>query len=260
MYIKINGYNINYKIINEDLISQGRTLLVFFHEGLGSILQWKSFPDLLSNKMNMPALVYDRIGYGNSDFWTDREIKSKFLHNEALNIFPAIIKELKITNDIVLFGHSDGGTIALIHASNPLPQVKAAIIEAPHVFLEEFSLNGIRNARKILDNEKIIRLMDRYQQGRAAELIDKWTVHWLKANTDDWDAVGILKRISIPLLLMQGDKDDFGTFAQIDNVANSVLSEIVEVHKIDDCGHIPHLQKQEIIMEFASEFINRIDN
>jgi len=260
MKIEIKGFNINYYIINDDLLNKGKDLLVFLHEGLGSIPQWKGFPEVMATKMQLPALVYDRIGYGESDFWINDEIKSKFLHNEADVMLPALINELGITNNIILFGHSDGGTIALIHASNALPQVKAAIIEAPHVLLEQYSLLGIRKAREILNNEKIISIMNRYHQGRAAMLIDKWTAHWLEANDIDWEAKDKLKKITMPLLLIQGENDDFGTFLQIDTVSEYSNSEIIKVEKIKNCGHVPHLEKQDVILALVNDFIkNKID-
>ena len=258
MIINIEGYNIHYELIGKEWISKGKDILVFLHEGLGSIPQWKNFPQVLSKQLQLPALIYERIGYGESDFWANDEIKSKFLHNEANVILPALIKELEIKNNIILFGHSDGGTISLIHLAKPLPQIKAAIVEAPHIFLEEHSLYGIRKARKLLDNSTIISILNKYHQGRAYTLIDKWTAHWLAANDIDWNAKSELNKITLPLLLIQGYNDDFGTFAQIDNVASSVKSKIIQVEKIEDCGHVPHLEKQEIIIDLTKDFINSI--
>jgi len=258
MFISIDNKRIHYELINEQWISDGKTLLVFLHEGLGSIPQWKGFPEQLSNRLQLPALVYERQGYGESDFWDNGEIKSRFLHHEALLMLPLLIQKLNFDNPIIIFGHSDGGTIALIHASEPLANVKAVIVEAPHVFLEEHSLNGIRKARAILNNNKLVRVLDRYHQARAGDLIDKWTAHWLAANDTDWEASSSLKKIIIPLLLIQGDDDDFGTFAQIDMVAQLAESTIIEVAQIKDCGHVPHLQKQEEILKLAQDFINKI--
>ncbi len=260
MFIKVEGFNIHYQIIGNEWIKDGSDLLVFMHEGLGSIPQWKDFPSKLSEELQIPALVYERIGYGKSDFWDNEEIKSKFLHYEADVIFPKLLEELNIQNNIILFGHSDGGTTALLHSSLALPQLKATIIEAPHTFLEEHSIQGIKNARKILDNKKVIQVMNRYHSGRAYELIDKWTAHWLGGNIVDWDAEQRMKDIEIPLLLIQGDNDEFGTFAQIERVAESAKSKIIEIHKITDCGHIPHLEKQNEIIAISKNFINNINN
>ncbi len=255
---QIEGFNINYKLINEEWISEGRDILVLLHEGLGSIPQWKNFPSTISNKLKLPVLIYERIGYGESDFWTDGIIKSQFLHNEALVMLPALIKKLGILNSIIIFGHSDGGTIALIHASAAMAKVKAVIVEAPHILFEEYSLIGIRKARELLKNDAVIQILNRYHQGRAAELIDKWTAHWLAAKDIDWDASQKLNKITLPLLLIQGYKDDFGTFAQIDNVAKEVKSNIIQVERIEDCGHIPHLEQQEKIINLTEDFINKI--
>jgi len=174
-------------------------------------------------------------------------------------MLPELLSSLGLTNRIIIFGHSDGGTIGLIQSSQPMPNLIGAVIEAPHVMLEEHSLNGIKKARKLLENSDVIKVMNRYQSGRAYDLIDRWTSLWIKGNPDDWDAGEGLKDITTPLLLIQGEKDEFGTFAQIDKVANEAQSEIIEVAKIDNCGHIPHLQQQNRIIDITKSFIAKLN-
>lgn len=257
MFTSVLGKNIHYQLINTQWIEEGRDLVVFLHEGLGSIGQWKDFPKKLSEKLQLPALVYERVGYGKSDYWQG-PISSKFLHFEALVILPQLIEKLGFANSIIIFGHSDGGTIGLIQASQPMPQLLGAIIEAPHVLLEDHSLSGIKLARRMLDKPDLIRALNRYQGGRAAQLIDAWTSHWLKADTNDWEAIEQLKRIEIPLLLIQGDNDEFGTFAQLDAIEKYAKSKIIHIEKLSDCGHMPHIQHQEKVINRTQNFINNI--
>ncbi len=257
MFVSVLGKKIHYQIIDKQWIEQGKPLLVFLHEGLGSIPQWKRFPEKLSERLQLPALVYERVGYGQSDYWQG-PLSAKFLYFEGLVMLPNLIEELSIENDIILFGHSDGGTIALIQCSQPMSQLKAAIVEAPHVFLEQHSLDGIAKVRTMLDNEEFIHVMNRFHYGRAAKLVDNWSSHWLKANPSDWEAGDILKQIDKPLLLIQGENDEFGTFEQIDKVAREARSKHIEVAKLEDCGHIPHLQKIEKVMQLTEEFINKL--
>ncbi len=257
MITTVLGKNIHYQIIDSKLIGEGKPLLVFLHEGLGSIPQWKDFPRKLSDKLQLPALVYERIGYGQSDYWLGN-ISDKFLHFEALIMLPELLQSLRIDNKIIIFGHSDGGTIGLIQCSQPMPQLLGAIIEAPHVIFEQHSINGIAKARTMLNKKELIRVMDRYHNERAAKLIDDWTSYWLNADPKVWEVGDELKKINIPLLLIQGDNDEFGTYKQIDIIANEVNSNIVEIAKLLDCGHIPHLQQMDKVLELTDDFIKNL--
>ena len=218
MQIEVLNKNINYEILNSEWLDECRPLIIFLHEGLGSIGQWKSFPKLLSDAMQMPALVYDRVGYGKSDYWAEK-LKPDFLHKEAVEYLPALINALDLPNEYYLFGHSDGGTIALLHASSLPTQLRGIIVEAPHVILEETSIQGISMARQMLEIPAMIKRLDRYQSGRAAQLIDDWTNLWLRADVREWEMLSLIKKITTPMLLIQGDQDDFGTFQQLDITA-----------------------------------------
>lgn len=257
MFTTVLGNKIHYQLIDEQWIDDGKPLLVFLHEGLGSIPQWKNFPAILSQRLQLPALIYERIGYGQSDYWQG-PLSAKFLHFEGLVILPKLISKLKIDNSIILFGHSDGGTIALIQCSQPMPNLMGAIIEAPHIMYEQHSVNGIAKARAMLDNIKLMRLMNRYHNGRAAKLVDAWTSHWLKANPQEWEAGDEIAKIEKPLLLIQGDDDEFGTFKQIDKVAKEAKSKIIKMAKLPQCGHVPHLQQMEIVLQLTENFIKKI--
>ncbi len=259
MITKVLGKNINYQLIEQQWIDEGRDLIVFLHEGLGSIPQWKNFPKSLSERLQLPALVYERVGYGQSDPWMG-PLGTKFLHFEGLIMLPELLKALGFKNSIFIFGHSDGGTIGLIQSSEAMPELLGAIIEAPHIMLEQHSLAGIAKARTMLNNPEILKVLDRYHQGRAANLIDTWSSHWLKANTKDWDATQELRKIKTPLLLIQGDNDEFGTYEQIDRIAREAQSTLIEVAKLKDCGHIPHLQQTEKVLELCETFVQQIKN
>ncbi len=254
MQIHILNKNINYEILNSQWLEDCRPLLVFLHEGLGSIGQWKDFPKLLSDAVKLPAIVYDRVGYGDSDDW-DGPISPDFLHKEAIEYLPALLQALGLTNEYYLFGHSDGGTIALRHAVDNPKQLLGIIVEAPHVFLEEQSLQGIRSARLMLRKPEILERLNRYQSGRAAKLIDAWSGLWLRDDVRNWEMVSLLEKITTPMLLIQGENDDFGTYEQLDITARLAHSESIQVEKLKDCGHIPHLQQQEIVLKLSYEFL-----
>jgi pimeloyl-ACP methyl ester carboxylesterase len=258
MFTNILGKNIHYQLIEEQWIKGGRSLIIFLHEGLGSIGQWKAFPEKLCHLMQLPGLVYERIGYGKSDYW-DGPISSKFLHFEALVLLPRLIQQLMITNPLIIFGHSDGGTIGLIQSAQPMPNLLGSIIEAPHVMMENHSLAGIQMARNMLLNAEIMRAMNRYQNGRAERLVDDWTAHWLNADLRDWDAKDEIMKLSLPLLLMQGDDDEFGTMEQLYKIQKFAKSEILQLFEIKNCGHIPHLQQQNEVLGKSTQFIQLIN-
>ena len=193
MQIKVLNHNINYEFINQDWLNECRPVIIFLHEGLGSIGQWKSFPKLLSDAMQMPVLIYDRVGYGKSDYW-DKELSPDFLHKEAVEYLPALIESLDLPNEYYIFGHSDGGTIALLHASSRPEQLRGIIVEAPHIILEEQSIQGISMARETLKLPAMLKRLDRYQSGRAAQLIDAWTGLWLRPDVRKWEMLSLIKR------------------------------------------------------------------
>ena len=256
MQIKVLNHKINYQIINQDWLDECRPIIIFLHEGLGSIGQWKSFPKLLSNAAQMPTLVYDRLGYGKSDYW-DKSLTDDFLHKEALIYLPALIEALDLPNEYYVFGHSDGGTIALLHASARPKQLRGIIVEAPHVILEDQSIQAIRMAREMLKLPEMIKRLDRYQSGRAAKLVDEWTALWLRDDMRQWEMLSLIKKIESPMLLIQGDLDDFGSFEQLDITAQLAQSDCIQLEKLKDCGHIPHLQQQSLILHLSKEFLKK---
>ena len=256
MQIEVLNKKINYEILNQDWLEDCRPLLIFLHEGLGSIGQWKDFPQKLSDKVKLPALIYDRVGYGGSDDW-DEEISPDFLHKEAAEYLPALLEALDLPNEHYIFGHSDGGTIALRYAAEQPSQLRGIIVEAPHVFLEDKSLQGIRTARLMLRKPEILERLNRYQNGRAAQLIDAWSGLWLRDDVRDWEMLEFLPKIECPMMLIQGDDDDFGTFKQLDVTADLARSDYIQVEKLTDCGHIPHLQQQEKVLKLSVDFLKK---
>jgi pimeloyl-ACP methyl ester carboxylesterase len=130
-------------------------------------------------------------------------------------------------------------------------------VEAPHVLLEEQSLAGIRKARLMLRKPDLLERMNRYQNGRAAQLIDYWTGFWLREDIREWQMLNLLPKIECPVLLIQGDEDDFGTFRQLDLVAGHVHADYVQVEKLNSCGHIPHQQQQELVLELSRNFLSK---
>ena len=258
MKIEIDGFKIDYEIRNEELLGSDKPVIIFLHEGLGSRHQWKDFPEKLNAYHRFPMLFYSRVGYGKSDYWKNG-IPENFLRYDAFTTLPLLIEKLRINNKIILFGHSDGGTIALLAASQPLSNLLGIISEAPHVIIEDRSIGGILSARKLLHNPELLERMNQYQNGRAAGLIEAWSSFWLKPEHRVWEMNTELKRIHCPLLLIQGEDDNFGSYKQLDTVKAKIKSENISELRLEDCGHIPHREKIEEVAAVCMEFIKNLN-
>ena len=254
MRIKVSGININYRFSNENAADKDGPVVVFLHEGLGSIGQWKDFPDKLCRKAGLKGLLYDRQGYGASDFWPG-DIPVDFLKKEGQEILPQLLKDLDIDR-YILFGHSDGATIALYHASQNPVKLEGAVIEAPHVFIEEKTVEGVMRLKEKIDSE-LLRRMDKYQNGRAAQLVEKWLDYWLDPRFFHWNMFDELQEINTPLMLIQGENDEYGSFKQLDEIAERVGSNDVKRLQLSNCGHIPHLEQEEKVLQTTLQAIKR---
>lgn len=252
-FINILNKRIHYKLIHSGEWSSEVPVIVFLHEGLGSIGQWRSFPDKLCKATGFQGLVYERIGYGKSDYW-DNEIPFDFLHYEAFEMLPELLKQLNIHQNYFVFGHSDGGTLALLHASLNPENLKGIVVEAPHVIIEEKSINGIRFTRKFLQNEEFITKLEKHHPHRAKRLLDEWTAFWLSNQAKEWEMLELLKKIKCPALLIQGEQDHFGTFEQLYTIEKLMLGKC-EILKLADCGHVPHLEKETEVIVESKKFI-----
>jgi pimeloyl-ACP methyl ester carboxylesterase len=233
----------------------GGPSIVFLHEGLGSAGQWKEFPARLSGATGCGFLAYSRWGYGGSGA-RPRPWPADFLEPEAGSVLPALLGATGITRPI-LFGHSDGGTIALMYAAACPDAVRAVISEAAHVMLEEVSLQGIAGARdRFLHGDLRARL--RAQHGDHVEdTVLGWTENWLRPGLRDWDIRERLRAIRCPVLAIQGRDDDFGTLDQVDAIMTHVNGP-AEALVLDGCGHIPHRERPRDVLEAAAAFIRRL--
>jgi len=229
--------------------------ILFLHEGLGSARQWKEFPARLSALTGCGFLAYSRWGYGASDA-RPRPWPADFLEAEAAGVLPTLLRKTGITRP-VLFGHSDGATIALMYAAAFPDKVRGVVSEAAHVMLEEISLQGITGARdRFLHGDLRARL--RSQHGDHVEdTVLGWTENWLRPEHRDWDIRARLGAIRCPVLVIQGRGDDFGTLDQVDAIAAHVGGPC-ETLVLDDCGHVPHRERQREVLGAASEFIRRL--
>ncbi|MGQ9365153.1 alpha/beta fold hydrolase [Azospirillum sp. ST 5-10] len=228
--------------------------LVFLHEGLGSVSLWRDFPDKVAAATGSPVLIYGRAGHGRSDP-AEGTRGVDYQHREALEVLPQVLDHFMI-RDPILIGHSDGGSIALIYAGGSGRPVRGLVLEAPHVFVEDVSITGIETAVEVWNASDLPERLSRHHDD-AEGLFDAWSGIWLSPEFRSWNIEEYLPGITAPVLVIQGEDDEYGTLAQVDAIARQV-SGPVETLVLPNCRHSPHRDQQPTVLRAAANFIRRI--
>jgi pimeloyl-ACP methyl ester carboxylesterase len=225
--------------------------LVFLHEGLGSVALWRDFPRKVATRLHAPALLYSRFGYGASDGLTSRRTP-RFMHDEALAVLPALLDQLGIDRPI-LVGHSDGASIALIHAAAAGRPVRALACLAPHAFVEPVCVESIARVRQsYFDTDLKQRLAKRHT--RVDDAFLGWADIWLDPEFLSWSIEDLLGGVDQPLLLVQGRDDEYGTLAQLDRIEARVQGPTRRL-VLDRCGHSPHRDQETAVADAIVAFV-----
>jgi len=257
--------------------------LVFLHEGLGCVALWRDFPERLVEQTGCGALVYSRAGYGNSDPVTlPRPVR--FMHDEALITLPQVLHAFAI-REAILVGHSDGGSIALIHAGAAGERnfqhedtkdtktteskgnkpdtlsptiIQGLILEAPHVFVEEHGLKNIRSIGEEYQHGQLRTRLERYHGKNVDVAFHGWHDVWLNPEFAAWNIEEYLPRVRVPVLLIQGEDDRYGTLAQVGAIEAGIPSPVRTV-VLADCGHNPHLEQPNRTIAVMKEFVAGVE-
>jgi pimeloyl-ACP methyl ester carboxylesterase len=233
----------------------GRPTLVFLHEGLGSIRQWRDFPEQLCAASGCAGIVYDRYGYGASEVLVEPRRTVRFMHDEALEALPALREALGLEAP-VLIGHSDGASIALIHAGAG-HAVRGVLAMAPHVFIEPICLRSIAAAAQAFETTDLAARLGRYHRD-ARRTFYGWADVWLDPEFKGWDIRDdYLPQIRCPVLAIQGHDDEYGTMAQLDEIAARVKGDC-ELIKLERCGHAPFREQPGETLAAARRFVGRV--
>jgi pimeloyl-ACP methyl ester carboxylesterase len=246
--ISVAGHALEYQ-----WIGVSGPVLVFLHEGLGSIRQWRDFPQKVARATGCRALVYDRYGYGNSDVLREARVGAEFMHDGALNELPELLENLEIENPI-LVGHSDGASIALIHAGTY--PVRGVVVLAPHVYVEDSGLKSIKDISDAFETGSLKAGLAKYHRN-AAKTFHLWADAWLDPAFRKWNIEEYLPRSTCPVLAIQGEADEYGTMAQLDAI-KAQAGGPCELLKLPDCGHSPHKDQPEKVLNAVSDFIKKI--
>jgi pimeloyl-ACP methyl ester carboxylesterase len=228
-------------------------VMVFLHEGLGSVSMWRDFPARVADASGVRGLVYSRPGYGHSTPRpADEHWPVNFMHLHAETVLPAFLDALEVKAPYALFGHSDGGSIALIHAARFPLRVEAAVVLAPHILVEEFGLKSIREARDAYLEGDLKPRLARYHAD-VDSAFHGWNDIWLAPEFKAWTLEGLLSAISCPVLAVQGYDDPYGTMAQIDGIAERVPS--ARLLKLERCGHSPQRDQPDAVIAATRDLL-----
>jgi pimeloyl-ACP methyl ester carboxylesterase len=230
--------------------------IVFLHEGLGAITRWRDFPAALCGRLGWGGLVYNRQGYGCSDPLRS-PLLPDFMHRQALDVLPRLLQTFDIGRP-VLFGHSDGASIALIYAGSGLSSAAALIVEAPHVFVEEKTVASIADLRESYRTSDLRQRFERHHGSNAHTLFESWTQVWLSDEFRAWNIEEYLPSVASPTLIIQGRDDEYGTPRQVDAVVAAVAGP-TDTLLLEECGHSPHLDQRGAVEAAAAEFLHRLD-
>ncbi|MBS4014727.1 MAG: alpha/beta hydrolase [Bacteroidetes bacterium] len=250
-FINVSSGNVYYKIINPQITD--KPFLVFLHEGLGCSEQWKDFPQLISNSVGCPALLYDRLKYGKSDY-SEAIVDSNYMHDEAFEILPKVLENLNIKGKIILIGHSDGGTISLLYASKNNDKVAAVITEADHVVCEEITTGGVRKVVGEYEKGWLKEMLTKYHKEKTEKLFRGWSGFWLSEDAEKWTIEPHLRNIKVPVLAIQGKEDRYGSEEQLIVKLMNITGD-VNITFLENCGHIPHHELKENVLHKMIAFI-----
>jgi len=227
--------------------------IVMLHEGLGSMAMWKDFPAKLAQATGCRVLVYSRYGHGKSQCLAEK-YSVDFMHREAQVVLPELLRQFQIHRPILL-GHSDGASIALICAGTHPQQVRALILEAPHVFVEDSGLQSIAGIRTLFESTDLPKKLARYHN-HAEEVFFGWNNIWLDPDFRKWNIEEYLTPITCPVLVLQGEDDEYGTLAQVQAIQRCIPS--AQALILRKCGHSPHREHPHLTLEAIATFVSML--
>jgi pimeloyl-ACP methyl ester carboxylesterase len=229
-------------------------VVVFLHEGLGSVAMWKDFPDRFCREHGFTGLVFSRYGYGQS---TPRPADERwpvtFMQEQAYDVLPAFLSRLGIKRPW-LFGHSDGATITLLHAARFPDAVSGITVVAPHIFTEDININSLHKAREAFLTTDLPAKLARYHADVDSAFWG-WNNAWLDPAFREWSIEDQLNSISCPVLAAQGEDDEYGTLEQIYGIQRKVPG--TQLLVLPNCGHSPHRDQPAQLSEEVASFIKR---
>jgi pimeloyl-ACP methyl ester carboxylesterase len=250
-HITVNGLKLEYR--DYPATAEGRPTLLLLHEGLGCVAMWRHFPEKLAALTGCRLIVWSRAGYGGSEAYSEPRTP-RYMHREGEEMLPALLAALHVEKPL-LIGHSDGGSIALIFAG-AFPEVPLGVaVMAPHEFVEDISLAGIRDARVAWETTDLPKKLGRYHHAQTERVFRDWNDIWLSPDYRDWNIESYLPKIRCPVLAIQGEEDEYATMRQIDVIAEQIPG--TQLLKLAHCGHSPHRDQEAAVLDALAAFVRR---
>jgi pimeloyl-ACP methyl ester carboxylesterase len=251
-FIELSGGPVEYAWAGPVAVDAERPSIILLHEGLGSVDLWRDFPEKLAGETGCRVLTYSRYGYGRSaPCMLPRP--ARYMHDEALHVLPELLQILEIRRHI-LVGHSDGGSIALIHAGAAAqPGLAGMVTMAAHIFNEPINTVAITKAREAYDSGKLREALAKYHGVNTDCAFRGWSEAWLSDDFRQWNLEEFLPDIAIPSLIMQGENDEYGTIEQVNGIMRGLTCP-KESLILPSCGHSPHRDQPEMTLAAIRRF------
>lgn len=250
-FSQVGGHRLAWRWLRHEQQPQ-RAPLVFLHDSLGCVATWRDFPARLAELSGRDALIYERLGYGGSDPF-DRARDVDYLEREATEFLPAVLDDQEIGR-AVLFGHSDGGSIALLAAALRPERVVGIVTEGAHIFNEDLTREGVRAAQRAYTETDIAARLVKYHGDKVPALYSAWVETWLAPWYHDWNVEHLLPRIRCPALIVQGEDDEFGSLAQVERTVAAIGKE-AQALILPECGHTPHKEARAALESVLLPFV-----
>lgn len=251
--IILNQQKMRTKYIDLGAQKAGEATLVFLHEGLGCLEMWKDFPEKLCEATGLNGFVYERVGFGKSSPLGLVPRPQDYIEREGRDILPAVLKAAGIENPF-LIGHSDGGSIALVYAAYHPEKLVGAVTEAAHVFVEDVTIAGIKEAGTFYFEGDLKQRLERYHFDNTEKAFLGWYQTWLTPEFAHWNIEDLLPQITCPLLVIQGIDDEYGTQLQVQSIVENSSGSASPL-MVPNCAHIPHFQAQKVVLDAMKQFV-----
>lgn len=256
MHLTADGHRLEWRIVEPaGAQARQRTMLVLLHEGLGSVAMWKDLPDDVAATSGHPVLVYSRHGYGRSAQLTQPR-RVDYMHYEATSVLPQLLSQLDI-RDPLLIGHSDGASIAIIHAGSG-NTVSGLVLMAPHVFVEDTTIDAIGEAKRAFESTDLAEKLARYHD-HPETMFRGWNDIWLRPEFRGWNIESFLPGIHAPLLVIQGENDPYGTLEQVNAIKQNAGGPVNELI-FPNCGHSPHVDCRQLTIDAIDAFVRKLSD
>lgn len=248
-FLSVDDVELEYKFIKK---KSTRSTIVLLHEGLGCVSMWKDFPERLAQETGLSVFAYSRSGYGGSSA-IELPRPLNFHTKEALEVLPFVIEKMNIEEHFLL-GHSDGASIGIIYAgSNLQPNLKGLILLAPHLIAEQKCVEQIEEAVALYRSGGLREQLEKYHGENTDCAFLGWSGAWVHPSFVDWNIEKYLHGINIPLLMFRGVDDPYNTNWHVEKIRQTVVS-LVCHHELLECGHSPHVDAFDAVMESVANF------